>query len=182
MRAKVTPKFNVAEIMKDTIEKDWMLFQNEAFEMGKKLTSYMQSYVNSNRHREGGTGNLAKAIKFYGKTGAGFISWGIGKISYLTTKVPYWYVVNYGFMTTGERFIPKGGLGYFNGGRAPDSSLIGSGTERWHGTETEATLGENFGFYLKPKTPVRPINYIQATQHQLGAEFKQLLAKLRGSK
>jgi len=171
MRLKITPQFSVKEIIDQSIGKDWYLLQDQAFDMGKKLTSYMQNYINSHRKRSGGTGNLAKQIKFYGKAGAGLgkIEWGIGRIATLNRSARYWYVLNFGKMVTGQRFTPPATTGSFEG-QAPDSSLIGKGTQR---------LVRDNKFYINPKAPIRPINYIQATQAKMGQELGRLLAKLR---
>ncbi len=174
---KITPKFNVKEIINDTIKKDWFIFQAEAYEMGNTLLLYMQSYINSNRKRSGNTGNLAKSMTFEGTTGAGFISWGIGNISLLQTRAPYWYVINYGKKITGEDFIPPANVGYFGQGEKPDSKFAGSkqkGLPRWH-----RGGGKGTGFFMKPTHVVRAMNYISATRLQLDINFKMLLNKLK---
>lgn len=168
-KMKITPIFNVQKIIDDTIGKDWFIFQDAVFDLGRKLTSYMQNYINTHRKRSGGTGNLANNIKFYGNTGTGRIEWGIGDMSTLNRNAKYWYVLNYGKMITGQRFIPPATKGSFEG-QAPDSSLIGKGTQR---------LVRDNKFYIKPKVPIRPINYIESTQFKLGKELGKILAKLR---
>ena len=165
-----TPKFSTQEIMDSTINKDWFIFQADAFELGQKLTAYMQNYINTNRKRPG-TGNLANAIQFYGKTGAGYIEWGIGKLSILNRRAKYWYVLNFGATTTGKRFVPPATTGNFEGS-PPNSSLIGRGTQRFF-------HDSGMMYYMQPKVPIRPINYIQASQHKLGQELSKLLAKTR---
>ena len=133
MRMTISPRFSAQKIVDQNINKFWFSFQNEAFKLGTKMLVYMQSYINSHRHRKGGTGNLARSIQLYPQTGAGMVSWGIGRITDLMSTAPYYYVVNYGKKISGERFIPGGGLvpGYFGDGNAPDPSMKGGGTERF---------------------------------------------------
>lgn len=172
MRLHITPKFNVREIISNTIEKDWINFQAGAFDMGKRLHSYMQSYINSHRKRRGGTGKLAKSINFEVQAGAGLgtIFWGIGKIDLLA---PYYYVINYGKMITGGEFIPFKGKkvpGSFEG-RRPMSGLKG-GTEKFN-------IADGSGFAMTPKSAVRPMHYIEATKARLNANLKALLLRLK---
>ncbi len=169
---KITPKFSPEEIRKTTIEKDWFRFQYEAFNLGAVLLRYMQSYINANRKRSGGSGRLAKSINLHKQTGAGMIAWGIGHIPTLQNKVPYWYVLNYGKMFRGGLFIPgkgKGMMGSFEGNR-PDVSMKGKGTQRW------INDGQ---YYMKPKTPIRPINYIESTLHRLYTGLNKIFRKIK---
>lgn len=171
MKMTITPRFDTQEIINTTIKKDWFEFQNEAFNLGEIIRNYMQAYINTHRHRRGGTGRLAKSITFKGLTGAGFVSWGIGNISRLPA---YWYVINYGKMVTGGEFIPARGKfvpGSFEGNR-PISSLKG-GVQRFN-------YKDGSGFGMKPGIPVRPINYIQATRAKLDIDMNILLAKFKG--
>lgn len=168
-KMKITPRFSVQEIVNDGIQRNWFEFQAEVFELGQRLTQYMQNYINSHRKRPG-TGNLAKNIKFYGKISPAKIEWGIGKLSVLNRSAKYWYVLNYGTMTTGQRFIPPATTGNFEGS-PPDSSLRGKGNQKFF-------HDAGIMYYMKPVTPIRPINYIQSTQFKLGRELSIILAKL----
>lgn len=170
---RITPRFNAKEIYDEVITGNWFEFQNEAYLLGNKMAHYMQNYINRNRHRRGGTGRLAKSMKFQGFTAPGIVSWGIGHIPSLPK---YWYVINYGKMVTGEPFIPfRGGFvpGSFEGNR-PDSALKG-GVERFN-------RGDGSGFGMKAKSAIRPINYIQATQARLNSNLTALLARIRMGK
>ena len=64
MQMKITPRFDVKTTISETIEKDWINLQAGAFDMGKRLHAYMQSFINSHHKRRGGTGRLAKSINF----------------------------------------------------------------------------------------------------------------------
>lgn len=175
MKLKITPRFSTREIMDDTIRKHWTNFQYRAVIVGAKLTHYMRHYITSNRKRAGGTGNLARAIKFEKTIGAGVFSWGIGNINLLNSQAKYWYVVNYGKKVSGELFVP-GGRKYrpigFTDGRA-DSSKRGQGTAKAISFKKIAGGGDPI------PSVIRPINYIQATRHQLNKEIRLLLAKLK---
>jgi len=172
-RMIITPRFSAKEIIDETITKSWFEFQKESYLLGQRMATYMQNYINRNRHRRGGTGQLAKAMQFQGFTGAGMVSWGIG---YIPSLPQYWYVINYGHMVTGEPFVPFRGRfvpGSFEGNK-PDSALKG-GVERFN-------IGDGSGFGMKPKSVIRPINYIQSTQARLDANLSALLARIRMSK
>ncbi len=180
MRLKVTPNFDEKLIMKPYNDA-WFEFQSEAMDLGDKLLSYIREYINTNRHRSGGTGNLANSINIDKITRAGYNFWGIGDISELNTRAVYWYVLNYGtYIGTKEQFIPgkvKGGVaqqipGYFGSHNAPISALKGKGSESF-------TYSQNGGFVITPG-PIRPINYIQATQRQYDIELKNLLDRIYG--
>lgn len=170
----ITPPFRAREIYDSTIKKSWFEFQLGVFEIGKMAHSYMQSFINSNRKREGGTGNLANSITFEPKTGAGTVFVGIGNIDILQARAPYWYVTNYGQKITGEPFVPGGGKvrPVDFGGNPPEASLRGRGTEKVTG------LKRIIGQEPVPSI-VRPMHYIQATEHRINANLRNLLNRLR---
>lgn len=171
---KITPKFDVRQIMADTIRKDWFNFQNLAFESGLSIAKYMQDYINSRHRRRGASGNLANAITFESlSTAPARIGWGVGNISVLNAKAKYWYVVNYGKMVTGQAFIPGKGKfipGSFEGD-APRSALKG-GVQKFNYQD-----GSNMGMF--PKNPIRPMNYIQASRRKFNKDLNLLLLQMR---
>ncbi len=169
MKFTITPIFNTQEIINSTIKKDWFEFQLRAFALGKRMALYMQHYINANRKRQGGTGNLAKAITFEGLSVPGTVSWGVGNIDLLNTRAKYWYVINYGKTVGGKAFVPPANTGSF-GGNPPDSNKIGKGTEQW------THPGK---YFMRPKRAVRPINYIESTYHRMNKEIIILLTKSR---
>ena len=130
MKYIMTPKFRTREIVNDAITKNWIYFQDRALDMGRKLHAYMQDYINSHKHRRGGSGKLAKAITFdILATAPAKVHWGIGNIQVLNRIAPYWYVVNYGKTTSGQRYVPNYGNfvpGWFRGGdNRPDATEKG---------------------------------------------------------
>lgn len=170
----IKPKFSAKKIYNETIQADWNLFQYHAFAMGKVILFAMHSYINSHRKRKGGTGNLAKAIKFYsGGTFGGQISWGVGKISEMQKAVPYWYVVNYGKMVTGKPYIPYHGKripGDFEGSR-PNANTAGAGNQRFYKRKGS--------FSMKPGKSIRPMHYIEYGQLRLSLAIKEILKTLK---
>ena len=182
-RVKLTPIFDTKEIMNTTLQKDWFEFQNHALQTGKALLHYMQSFINANRKRSGGKGTLARAMDFYIIDTKAKVHWGIGHIPSLNQRAkgfggrPYWYVVNYGKKATGEAFIPGGGRYrpyMFTDGPA-DPSKRGAGTSK--ATGFKRITGSN-----EPKPSViRPMNYIEATYHQLLSHINALLARFKRS-
>ena len=175
LKMKISPKFSTKQIIDETLRRDWFIFQAEAYELGNIILQYMQSYINSHRQRQGNTGNLANVMTFRGFSGTGFISWGIGDISLLNSKAPYWYVINFGKKITGEAFIPGGGgfvPGYFGQGNRPDPAMKGKGTESF-------SYAPRIKMGMYPGV-IRPINYIEATRHKLDSEINKLLLKLKG--
>ncbi len=176
-KMQITPKFNVREIMQDTLGKFWFEFQLQAFALGKKTQHYMRHYINNNRKRQGGSGNLAKSINFDSKAGSGLgrVEWGVGYIPNLQTRAPYWYVVNYGKTISGKPYVPFHGNfvpGRFSGGDGrPKSEYAGKGVESF-------IYQPNSGKGMFPKSPIRPINYIQATRHKMNMGLRAILLKL----
>ena len=178
LNVRMTPRFNVTEIMNTTLKQDWFEFQEHAHSTGKALLSYMQSYIASNHKRKGGTGKLAGAMEMHTFSTTAKIHWGIGHIPTLNRRVkgwgnhPYWYVVNYGKKTNGQDFIPGGGQYrpvMFEDGPA-DPSKRGRGTFRV--TKVKKIVGDE-----PVPSVIRPMNYIEATQKMLETHVKNLLAR-----
>lgn len=174
MKMRITPKFNVREIIDTTIRKDWFLFQNQVHQTGIAITAYMQNYINSRRKRRGNSGNLASSITFEPFTSTpATIGWGIGNINILNQKAKYWYVVNYGKTVGGQPFIPAKGKfipGSFEG-NAPSSALK-TGVQKFNYND-----GSNMGMFAK--TPIRPLNYIQATRARFNRDLVRLISRLK---
>jgi len=174
MKVTITPKFSVKEIMDTTIRKDWFIFQSEAFDLGVRLTAYMQNYINSRRKRKGGSGNLAKTITFEPSPNTtAQIGWGIGNIALLNAKAKYWYVINYGKTVSGQPFVPGKGKfvpGSFEGS-APRSALRG-GAQKFN-------YKDGSGMGMNPKSAVRPINYIQASRAKMNRNLLAIILKIK---
>jgi len=172
MNMTITPKFTAREVM-IPLYKDWNSFKAFTMKLGMNIHNYMQNYINARRHRRGGTGNLANAINFVDLSTPKTIGWGIGDINLLQKKAPYWYVINYGKKITGEPFIPGGGKfvpGSFEG-HASEGALAG-GVEKFNYKD-----GSKMG--IKPKSVIRPIDYIDSTWIMFNKQIAVLLASFK---
>ena len=167
----ITPKFDSKEIYEEAIGQSWFRFQNLVAELGQHILSYLQTYINANSHREGKTGNLANAMKLDLIAGEGMVGWGIGKIEDLNKNVPYWYLINFGGLTTIAR-EGRGVGGYFGTGDAPDSKYRGTGVGSQRFTQARDY------FIMKPKSPIKGMNYIESTRMRLDQELQTILTFL----
>lgn len=170
--AKFIPKWNSRKIVNDIIRREWFLFQNGALSIGKRMHNFIRRYINNNRKRTGGTGNLARSIDFQDLSSPGRISWGIGNIDKLQTSAPYWYVVNYGKKTKGGKFRPGGGKyipGRYSDGY-PDSSKRGQG--KYRATSIRKRTNQKLPEFI------RPMHYIEVTNVRLESQINRLLARL----
>jgi len=164
-----TPKFDVKTIYDEAINGGSAWLCSLVYELGDRMLGSIQTYINANSHREGRTGNLANSIKLYREpsTKLGEVTWGIGLISEMSKLAPYWYLINFGGLTT----IAKEGRGVGGsfGGDAPDSAKRGTDI----GTQT-FTQGKDM-FFMFPKNPIKPMNYIEFSRNLLVFEINQLL-------
>ena len=173
---KITPHFSTKKIMAETIQKKWFEFQNLASQLGKKVQSSGQTFINSNRKREGGTGKLASAINLEQvgtRGGMGEVGFGVGNLDVLMGKAPYYYVVDVGQKTTGEPFIPGGGkvrpIAFTDG--PANASMRGGGRAR------ATTMGPMGGGSLP--SVIRPLNYTNYMWTVLNQGVKRILGYLR---
>ena len=68
-----TPVFNVQQVWNEGFGFAWFVFQDAAFEMGKRMHTYMVNYLSASKKRRSKVGSsLANNIKFHttGKTPA----------------------------------------------------------------------------------------------------------------
>ena len=177
-RVTITPKFNSKRIIDQVLRTRWFTFQARAFDLGKYLHAYIQNYINARRKRRGSTGNLANSIDFHVQAGAGMgrIFWGIGYIPSLQKSAPYWYVVNYGKMVNNVPFVPNKGNfvpGSFEG-TSPNPALQ-EGVQKFN-------FDDGTGYGMRPKNPIRPMNYISATKVIMNRQFRTLLLNLKKGK
>ena len=171
---KATPHFSARNIFNETIRRDWFQFQSDAFELGLSLTGYIQNYISARRKRRGGTGKLERSISFETiATSPAIVGWGIGNINVLNQRAKYWYVVNYGAMVGGQPFVPARGKfvpGSFEGN--PPNSALKGGVQKFNYKD-----GSNMGIF--PKSPIRPLNYIQAGRRKMSARLRAIVIKLK---
>lgn len=174
MKIKVEPKFRMQTVTNRLIQKFWHLLPAELSVIGDSAHSHMREHIDAHITRPGSTGNLSSSITKDFTAGGGRLFVGIGNIDILNAQAPYWYVLNYGKMITGEPFIPGGGKwvprGEFQPGTPePNPSDFRGG--RW----VPGAGGHTF----QAKRPIEPINYIEATKMMVDAQLSNLIQKLR---
>jgi len=125
--------------------------------------------ITESLERPGSTGNLANS--FFAEQISNN-SWGIGNISFLNSKAPYWRWINYGVAGTGRRVPPKS-IGSFNPApSAPTGSAFGTG-------RFQQNSGPGGGFLLIPSKPISPHNYIQRTLAEVRTLIDTALKSVR---
>lgn len=141
----------------------------------KQGTKYMRSVIRTQKHRAGSSGNLEKSIKSHATIGSESVAIGIGLISLLDSKAPYWYLINYGGMVSPEaRRVP----GVFNNADPPSAGLGGTGvgTEEFTYKPQSERSGSDTFFLMNVGSPIAPMNYIQKTAQWL---YRRLIEKAR---
>jgi len=176
---KATPHISVTEWAASRLKAKWFEIQLAINELGIRTHEYMINYISSNKKRGDsphvdGTVRLEDSIELenFGGFGSGQVGFGIGRLDVLQAKSPYWYVLNYGFTSKGERYVPNyGGLvrGEFSPSGRPDASKA-------NGNEPFIYSTRGYGMY--PKRPIRPINYIEAAKFRLGNELRIILSQV----
>jgi len=119
-------------------------------EIARETAKVIKQKIAERIERDGSTGNLANS--FFALPIAG--GWGVGDINFLNEQAPYWYWQNFGVAQSGRR-VPPASKGVFSDGSAPSP---GGGTSRWE---------QPGQFFIKPKKPITPKNYIQATINEI---------------
>lgn len=159
----ITPNFNSKIIYDEIIGKNWFEFQNQLFEAGNTMLSYMQQFITSKVKGES-TGNLVRSIKLYSEAGAGTgsVSWGIGLISEMDALAPYWHIIDVGGsgFKGDYHFVP----GFFNGSKFVYNPMMAEGKMLPSGV----------------KGIIKPMHYISATRLQLDKEIQRILTSLKG--
>lgn len=154
--------------MTKKVKSDIQTIQNRMVRLGYKTVEMMKNNIQAGVKRKA-SGNLAYNMGMTLIPGLDSIFIGIGNISELNSKAPYWYVVNYGArypgsldVAPGAPYIPPVTRGYFEGSpRNPDGSL--SDTQR----NQDWVTRKNGKYYMVPKKAIRPSNYIEKTKSWL---------------
>ena len=125
---------------------------------------HMRQVIQAKTYRAGSTGNLMRSINAYSIEVGG---WGIGDIQELDYSAPYWYLMNYGGMST---IAARGETIYGNfGGFKPDSAMKGSNP----GAGPEKFIkGAGPVYRMTPRFPIMPKNYIEDTSNWLSTVFE----------
>lgn len=129
---------------------------NIAFDTKFRFHDVISSHRRRGPSRSGN--RMAKSIKVHEKDLGIIKIAGVGDTNVMNAEAPYWKVVNYGGI------VPPAAVGWFGDGNPPDSSMAGQGREPWHNVQG-ALGGSSFGggVWMKPKNPIRPMNFIQTT-------------------
>lgn len=120
--------------------------------LGADGARQMADIINSNVKRHPNEGVTEQAILNASHTIDDY-SYGIGEISVLQQTAPWWYVIDTGQMWTGGAYIPPYTRGFFGQGNPPIE-----------GENRERLTFANQGYYVYPKKPIRPMNYINLTK------------------
>lgn len=158
IRSGVLPERIIQEV------KTYFTSVNNAIEQLAYATrDHMREVIRIKTYRTGSTGNLANRINAYPTLDG----WGIGDKTELDYFAPYWYLMNYGGMST---VAARGQTLYGNfDGTSPDSKLAGSNP----GAGPQHFSKGGFPLYpMKPKFPVMPKNYIEDTANWLSTVFQ----------
>jgi len=164
----------VADIVRD-ITTSWFEMEGDIAVLRERTTEEMRKNIRSHIKRPyGSPGRLEVAINsdlFVNLSGqAPFVGFGVGNIDFLEHTVPYYKAINYGsghiLHLKGTGKVP---VGYFEPGEAQPTAF-GSGS-RWIPDSSKG----NYSFI--PKNPIRPINYIENTEHWFGKEVAKILAR-----
>jgi len=134
--------------------------------LGQDTAKYMSDTITSNVKRTPNEGVTERAI-LDASHSIDDSSYGIGELSVLQQTAPWWYVIDTGQMWTGGAYIPPYTRGFFGQGNPPMTNI---NTER-------LTFG-NQGYYVYPKKPIRPMNYVALTKIWLEANIDTYIKSL----
>ena len=155
------------------LDKYWFELQAELAIVGEQTHAFMINFIQANKKRPPGPKNTLEDAISYNFYSLGYTAgFSIGEVMELNAKAPYWYTINYG----GSMFVGKPTFGYFFPGEArpsPGASREG----RW-----QESAGHGGRFKMVPKKPIMPMNFIQNTNHILGASLARMIAKAKSGK
>ena len=136
--------------------------------LGDETVNHIRHVINTSKKRESDThsdkyhkftrDNLALSMQKKINYSGDRTHIGVGYIPDLEKFAPYWKVVNYG------GYVPPAVRGFFSGGSSPLASMKGTGTQAFY--------PDSKGFLMVPKSPIRPMNYIQTTHNWLKSYWK----------
>lgn len=137
---------------------------NAMVKLGDETRDYMRNVISTTKHRKlGSRDNLENHINVYTEDGGRVV--GIGSRAELDHFAPYWFIVNYGGMTT---LAARGGglYGSFDGVNPPLAQFAGTGVG--HGSFFEGTPAADGKIYkMSPRNPIWAMNYIEKTVNWL---------------
>ncbi len=128
-----------------------------AIDIGNETKDKMRSIIKSNiRRKSGSTGNLEKSINVAVERGLGEFIVGVGIIQEMDINAPYWYLINFGGLSTAAK-QNRVLYGNWEGGDS-DPALRGTGV----GTQSFFP-GRQPSFPMTPRSPIAAMNYIEKT-------------------
>lgn len=131
--------------------------------LSKATEKEIQEKISELSKRPGSTGRLAGSF-FAEKISA--IEYGVGKVSFLNEKAPYWRHVNYGSLVIGAKWQHMLPFGEFQpGDPIPNPGSFGQG--RWNTKEGS--------FTFIPKNPIPPMNYIEKTLQSILTNVENII-------
>jgi len=113
--------------------------------------------------RLGSTGHLARAFK---AERISSFDWGVGRISYLNTTVPYWRWINFGIAGTGRRIPP---------GTNENPRIKG----HFEPNENGRFVKGSPRFPMNPTKAITPHNYIQRTLDDQNTIIANVLQRIK---
>jgi len=160
------------------------ILENELVQLGNFTKSQMGLVIKQNKKRPGSDNVLEGAIKVYKEPTDTGVKIGIGKTDELNTLAPYWYFINYGISQNGMvipargKFVP----GYFGDHNPPEagyaglSSMMGGSI----GEQFHYVKGGQGNYFMQPKNPISPMNYIEKTVAWVNSIYKITCDKISG--
>lgn len=113
--------------------------------------------------RLGSTGHLARAFT---AEKINRFEWGVGRISYLNTTVPYWRWINFGVAGTGRRIPP---------GTNENPRIKG----HFEPNENGRFVKGSPRFAMNPTKAIEPHNYIQRTLNDQNLIISSVLQRIK---
>ena len=134
-----------------------------------------ENYINSHRRRPADPSkvhiiDVLRETSFVERVDETTFRLGIGDEGELNSKVPYWYVVNYGGIP------PDWSAGEFYGIFQDGRPVPGGRGNTWfdHGTSPEGKM-----YKMKPKNPIPPMHYLNYMAQEFSKEIKKLQGKIK---
>lgn len=143
----------------------FITMKNGLKNLGQATRDRMRQTIETEKHRKAGSkGTLEKAINYYVDDLPNNYTVGIGLVSELNVKAPYWYIVNYGGWA-----LPPGTeiWGHFGEYGVPDPAKAGTGVGR-----ESFTIGTFPLYKMTVRHPIWAMNYIEKTANWLATVVK----------
>ena len=155
------------------VELQFVTLKNAMVNLGKETTDHMRMVISTQKHRRAGSeGNLEKNINFTIEDRPNKYVVGVGSLTELNLSAPYWYIINYGGMST----IAARGITLYGNfeGSAPEGRFAGTGVGR-------QSFSQNLPAYpMTPKYPIWAMNYLEQTANWLATIWRVHMSGVTG--